>query len=101
MFRTALSKLNAGERQQKCIARRRHYILPSYRYLMSLYSGASRSDTEPQCAPAGVIEDILGKILADLGDPKSIVKSSLPRRAGIWVGIRKSMPATRQTARCV
>jgi hypothetical protein len=65
------------------------HILSSYTYLMSLYSGGSRLDAEPECAsPAGGIEDILGKIEAELSNQESIAEkfTASPRRniGGSW-----------------
>jgi|SRR5271169_2613319 len=48
------------------------HILSSYLYLISLYSGGAMLKPEAECAPAGVIEDILGKIETELSDQKSI-----------------------------
>jgi hypothetical protein len=58
------------------------HILSSYTYLMSLYSGGPRLDAEPECAPVGRIEDILGKIEAELSNLKSIAEkfTASPRR---------------------
>jgi hypothetical protein len=58
------------------------HILSSYLYLMSLYSGGAVLKPEAECAPAGVIEDILGKIETDLKDQKSIADmfTASPRR---------------------
>jgi hypothetical protein len=58
------------------------HILTSYTYLMSLYSGGPRLDAEPECAPVGAIEDILGKIETELSNLKSIAEkfTASPRR---------------------
>jgi len=48
------------------------HILSSYLYLMSLYSGGAALNPEGECAPAGAIEDILGKIETEMNDQKSI-----------------------------
>jgi hypothetical protein len=49
---------------------------------MSLYSGGPQLDAEPECAPTGEIEDILGKIDAELSNQKSIAEkfTASPRR---------------------
>jgi hypothetical protein len=58
------------------------HILSSYLYLMSLYSGGPMMNPEAECAPAGAIEDILGKIETELNDQKSIADmfTASPRR---------------------
>ncbi|HEY6385081.1 MAG TPA: lipase family protein [Candidatus Acidoferrum sp.] len=58
------------------------HILSSYLYLMSFYSGGAVLDPETECAPAGAIEDILGKIGTELSDQKSIADmfTASPRR---------------------
>src|SRR5580693_7388645 len=61
------------------------HILTSYTYLMSLYSGGPQLDAEPECAPTGAIEDILGKIDAELSNQESIAEkftASLRRNIG-------------------
>jgi hypothetical protein len=50
------------------------HILTSYTYLMSIYSGGPQLDAEPECAPTGAIEDILGKIDAELSNQESIAE---------------------------
>jgi Lipase (class 3) len=59
------------------------HILSSYLYLMSLYSGGAVQNPEAECAPAGEIEDILGKIETELNDQKSIADmfTASPRRS--------------------
>jgi hypothetical protein len=59
------------------------HILSSYLYLMSLYSGGAVLNPEAECAPAGAIEDILGKIETELNDQKSIADTftASPRRS--------------------
>jgi hypothetical protein len=52
---------------------------------MSLYSGGPQLDAEPECAPTGAIEDILGKIDAELSNQESIAErfsASLRRNIG-------------------
>jgi hypothetical protein len=59
------------------------HILSSYLYLMSLYSGGAVLNPEAECAPAGEIEDILGRIETELNDQKSIADmfTASPRRS--------------------
>ncbi|HMD08823.1 MAG TPA: lipase family protein [Candidatus Acidoferrum sp.] len=59
------------------------HILSSYLYLVSLYSGGAVLNPEAECAPAGAIEDILGKIETELNDQKSIADmfTASPRRS--------------------
>jgi hypothetical protein len=59
------------------------HILSSYLYLMSLYSGGAALNPEGECAPAGAIEDILGKIETELNDQKSIADmfTASPRKS--------------------
>jgi Lipase (class 3) len=58
------------------------HILSSYLYLISLYSAGAVMTPEAECAPVGVIEDILGKIETELSEQKSIadVFTASPRR---------------------